>query len=137
MDAEQLVEVHRAASTITRAQFTFLVRRYGVDDRFRDGWGNHNATHNLRVAWQAARGAARLVEAGGGAAGGSALVGDLAAGLRGQAPDVRSPEPVPAELQTERDRAGIDLHGAVVLPKADGARATPRPSVSKDSRLTK
>ncbi|MEV5962136.1 hypothetical protein AB0L70_10250 [Kribbella sp. NPDC051952] len=64
MDAEQLAEVHRAASTITRAQFTFLVRRYGVDDRFRDGWGNHNATHNLRVAWQAARGAARLVEAG-------------------------------------------------------------------------
>ncbi|TDW14292.1 hypothetical protein [Kribbella kalugense] len=391
MDAEQLVEVQQAASTIARAQFAYLVRRYGVDDRFRDGWGNHNATHNLRVAWQAARGAARLVEAGAeppeavpfaliagihhdhvqevgspydgsphraalievdeqqailrhqleragaplrpltydlspdrerlsvaaahdamrayerehgyeptelftqagydtvdelimdtqvvgatpqdgigtrstadrplGAAMSDAdksdlalqgglrrglglllernratlavpafsdgmdvdlpreltvpylesqceifandrftlsqsnalfpqraftverleqlrrehvagrmtwtemvahttelartepvpsrgaastliadprdLIGDLAPGLRGQAPGVRSPEALPPELQTERDRAGIDLHGAVVLPKADGARATPRASVSKDSRLAR
>lgn len=64
MDAEQLVEINKAARAIVHAQFAFLTRRYGFDDRFRDGWGNHNATHNLRVAWHGARGAARLVERG-------------------------------------------------------------------------
>lgn len=57
-------EIEAAASAIVRAQFEYLVRRYGTDDRYRDGWANHNATHNLRVAWHAARGAGRLVETG-------------------------------------------------------------------------
>ncbi|MEU4195838.1 hypothetical protein AB0E69_28310 [Kribbella sp. NPDC026611] len=57
-------ELESAAVAIVRAQFEYLVRRYGTDNRFRDGWASHNATHNLRVAWHAARGAARLVETG-------------------------------------------------------------------------
>jgi hypothetical protein len=64
VDAEQLVEINKAAARIVREQFAYLVRRYGVDTRFRDGWGNHNATHALRVAWQGSRGVARLVESG-------------------------------------------------------------------------
>src|ERR1700754_909090 len=57
-------ELETAAIAIVRAQFEYLVRRYGTDNRYRDGWANHNATHNLRVAWHGARGAARLVETG-------------------------------------------------------------------------
>lgn len=56
--------LNQAAGEMVRAQFVYLARRFGVNQEPRGWWWYHNATHGIRVAWQAARGAARQVELG-------------------------------------------------------------------------